>query len=203
MLKEETSQGRKERREGDGEGRKEGERWGRKKAIPPAITRAPPAWMGWYISSRNFFTTRINPLFKSAAFVESSGFRTKSTLETVHILIQLKKLKPKSKVDKVTWQVSDWGGSSCPITKAPPFTLSCLTPILGKILNLPITFKCNPDKEPYLGTHRLSFYWKWNFAQNSSFENLSNLWKYNSLKDQKVKVNTDVTHCARSFHYCV
>ena len=49
---------------------------------------------------------------------------------------QLNKLKPQSKITKVTWWGSHGARVLCLMTK---FTLCCLAPIIGKALNLPIT----------------------------------------------------------------
>ena len=63
----------------------------------PGIERGFPALEADALTSE--------PLGKPT-FVESSGFKTKSTLEAIHTLIQLNKLKPQSKVTKVTRQGS-------------------------------------------------------------------------------------------------
>lgn len=137
--KEKGKEGEKEERKGRDEGKKKGRKAGRQEGHPWSQHSGITSRNIWLYIVPDFFHHTDKSISKSAALIEWSGSRTKTALGIIHILMQLKKLKPKSWVTKVTWQVSDWAPVFCPMTTAPPFTVHCLA--LAKILTYLLSFK--------------------------------------------------------------
>ena len=87
-------------------------------------------------------------------FVESSGFKTKSTLEAIHTLIQWINWSLKAKWLSLPSRAVTEPES---FVSWPDSQYALLLPSLAELLIYLLQFKCKPYKEPYLFTHRLAF----------------------------------------------